>query len=122
MQAITATTGLMPRVATRGAVTEAAVIIATVSNPKQTPSVAAIVADRVGANPAAAFDINAACAGFAYGVAQADALIRAGAAHYAVAGTNSAGQGPRAGIDIDWTGGTTTPPAARVESRSPGTS
>ena len=61
-----------------------AVIIATVSNPKQTPSVAAIVADRVGANPAAAFDINAACAGFAYGVAQADALIRAGAAHYAV--------------------------------------
>ncbi|MGZ8805022.1 MAG: beta-ketoacyl-ACP synthase III [Microbacterium sp.] len=61
-----------------------AVIIATVSNPKQTPSVAAIVADRIGANPAAAFDINAACAGFAYGVAQADALIRAGAAHYAV--------------------------------------
>jgi 3-oxoacyl-[acyl-carrier-protein] synthase III len=61
-----------------------AVIIATVSNPKQTPSVAAIVADRVGANPAAAFDINAACAGFAYGVAQADALIRAGAAHFAV--------------------------------------
>jgi len=61
-----------------------AVIIATVSNPKQTPSVAAIVAERVGSNPAAAFDINAACAGFAYGVAQADALIRAGAAHYAV--------------------------------------
>ena len=61
-----------------------AVIVATVSNPKQTPSVSAIVADRIGANPAAAFDINAACAGFAYGVAQADALIRAGAAHYAV--------------------------------------
>ena len=61
-----------------------AVIVATVSNPKQTPSVSAIVADRVGANPAAAYDLNAACAGFAYGVAQADALIRAGAAHYAV--------------------------------------
>jgi 3-oxoacyl-[acyl-carrier-protein] synthase-3 len=61
-----------------------AVIVATVSNPKQTPSVSAIVADRVGANPAAAFDLNAACAGFAYGVAQADALIRAGAAHYVV--------------------------------------
>ncbi len=60
------------------------VICATVSNPKQTPSVSAIVADRVGANPAAAYDVNAACAGFAYGVAQADALIRAGAAHYAV--------------------------------------
>ena len=61
-----------------------AVIVATVSNPKQTPSVSAIVADRVGANPAAAYDLNAACAGFAYGVAQADALIRAGAAHYAL--------------------------------------
>jgi len=61
-----------------------AVIVATISNPKQTPSVSAIVADRIGANPAAAYDVNAACAGFAYGIAQADALIRAGAAHYAV--------------------------------------
>ncbi|TDN92860.1 beta-ketoacyl-ACP synthase III [Microbacterium sp. BK668] len=61
-----------------------AVIVATVSNPKQTPSVSAIVADRVGANPAAAFDLNAACAGFAYGVAQADALIRGGIANYVV--------------------------------------
>ncbi|MGU3647111.1 beta-ketoacyl-ACP synthase III [Microbacterium sp. C23T] len=61
-----------------------AVIVATISNPKQSPSVSAIVADRVGANPAAAYDVNAACAGFAYGVAQADALIRAGAANYAV--------------------------------------
>jgi 3-oxoacyl-[acyl-carrier-protein] synthase III len=61
-----------------------AVIVATISNPKQTPSVSAIVADRVGANPAAAYDLNAACAGFAYGVAQADALIRGGIARYAV--------------------------------------
>jgi 3-oxoacyl-[acyl-carrier-protein] synthase-3 len=61
-----------------------AVIISTVSNPKQTPSVSAIVADRVGANPAAAYDVNAACAGFAYGVTQADALVRAGAARYVV--------------------------------------
>lgn len=60
------------------------VIVATISNPKQTPSVSAIVADRIGANPAAAYDINAACAGFTYAVAQADALIRAGVAHYAV--------------------------------------
>ncbi len=56
------------------------VIISTISNPKQTPSVAAIVADRIGANPAAAYDSNAACAGFAYGIAQADALLRSGAA------------------------------------------
>ncbi len=59
-----------------------AVIVSTISNPKQSPSVSAIVADRVGANPAAAYDVNAACAGFTYGVAQADALIRAGAARY----------------------------------------
>lgn len=61
-----------------------AVIVATISNPKQTPSVSAIVADRIGANPAAAYDVNAACAGFTYAVAQADALIRAGVARHAV--------------------------------------
>ncbi|MBF0815447.1 beta-ketoacyl-ACP synthase III [Microbacterium paludicola] len=60
------------------------VIVATISNPKQTPSVSAIVADRVGANPAAAYDVNAACAGYCYAVAQADALIRSGAARYAL--------------------------------------
>lgn len=60
------------------------VIVATISNVQQTPSMAAVVADRIGANPAAAYDSNAACAGFAYAVAQADALIRAGAAKYAV--------------------------------------
>ncbi|HLP23339.1 MAG TPA: beta-ketoacyl-ACP synthase III [Microbacteriaceae bacterium] len=60
------------------------VIIATISNERQTPSMAAIVADEVGANPAAAYDISAACAGYTYAVAQADALIRAGAAHYAL--------------------------------------
>lgn len=60
------------------------VIIATISNVRQTPSMAAVVADRVGANPAAAYDMNAACAGYAYAVAQADALIRAGAARYAL--------------------------------------
>ncbi|TXN28980.1 beta-ketoacyl-ACP synthase III [Lacisediminihabitans profunda] len=60
------------------------VIVATISNVQQTPSMAAVVADRVGSNPAAAYDTNAACAGFSYGVTQADALIRAGAAHYAL--------------------------------------
>jgi 3-oxoacyl-[acyl-carrier-protein] synthase-3 len=60
------------------------VIVATVSNVQQTPSMAAVVADRVGANPAAAYDANAACAGFSYAVTQADALIRSGAAHYAL--------------------------------------
>jgi len=60
------------------------VIVATIGNVQQTPSVAAVVADRVGANPAAAYDTNAACAGFSYAVTQADALIRSGAAHYAL--------------------------------------
>jgi 3-oxoacyl-[acyl-carrier-protein] synthase-3 len=60
------------------------VIIATISNVQQTPSMAAVVADNVGTNPAAAYDMNAACAGFSYAVTQADALIRAGAAHYAL--------------------------------------
>ena len=61
-----------------------AVIVATISNSRQTPSLAAVLADRVGANPAAAYDMNAACAGYAYGIAQADALIRTGVAHYAL--------------------------------------
>jgi 3-oxoacyl-[acyl-carrier-protein] synthase-3 len=60
------------------------VIIATISNVQQTPSMAAVVADRVGANPAAAYDANAACAGYSYALTQADALIRSGAAHYAL--------------------------------------
>ena len=59
-----------------------AVIVATISNPVQTPSLAALLADRVGVSPAAAFDISAACAGYTYGIAQADALIRSGAAKH----------------------------------------
>ncbi|MEY4396772.1 MAG: hypothetical protein RLZZ40_528 [Actinomycetota bacterium] len=59
-----------------------AVIVATISNTVQTPSMAALVADRVGATPAAAYDISAACAGFCYGIAQADALVRAGTAKF----------------------------------------
>ncbi|MCY7326814.1 MAG: 3-oxoacyl-ACP synthase, partial [Microbacteriaceae bacterium] len=35
------------------------VIIATISNVQQSPSMATVVADRVGANPAAAYDANA---------------------------------------------------------------
>ncbi|GAB3613379.1 beta-ketoacyl-ACP synthase III [Humibacter ginsengisoli] len=60
------------------------VLIATISNVQQTPSMSAVVAERVGANPAAAYDVNAACAGYAYAIAQADALVRAGAGHYAL--------------------------------------
>lgn len=54
------------------------VIVSTVSNIVATPSVASLVAHRLGLTPAAAFDISAACAGYVYGVGQADALVRSG--------------------------------------------
>ena len=54
------------------------VIIATISNVAITPSMAALAAHRLGLTPAAAFDVSAACAGYVYGVAQADALVRSG--------------------------------------------
>lgn len=57
-----------------------AVIVATVTHPFQTPSLAAWLADQIGATPAPAYDISAACAGYCYGIAQADALVRAGLA------------------------------------------
>jgi 3-oxoacyl-[acyl-carrier-protein] synthase III len=59
-----------------------AVILATISFPYQTPSGASLLGEKVGAKGAAAYDISAACAGYCYGIAQADALIRAGQADY----------------------------------------
>ena len=59
-----------------------AVILATITFPFQTPSGATLLADRVGATGAAAYDISAACAGYCYGIAQADALVRAGQAEF----------------------------------------
>jgi 3-oxoacyl-[acyl-carrier-protein] synthase-3 len=57
-----------------------AVILATMTHFHQTPAGAPIIADRIGATPAAAYDISAACAGYCYGVGQADALVRSGVA------------------------------------------
>lgn len=59
-----------------------AVIFSTITHPYQTPSAAALLGDLVGANPAPAFDISAACAGYCYGIAQADSLVRSGVAKY----------------------------------------
>ena len=56
-----------------------AVIVATISHPYATPALAPLVAEAVGSK-APAYDISAACAGFCYGVAQADALVRSGTA------------------------------------------
>ena len=49
---------------------------------RSTPSMSSLLADRIGATPAPAYDISAACAGYTYAIAQADALIRSGAAEY----------------------------------------
>jgi 3-oxoacyl-[acyl-carrier-protein] synthase-3 len=59
-----------------------AVLFSTITHPFQTPSAATLLADKVGANPAPAYDISAACAGYCYGIAQADALVRSGMAKY----------------------------------------
>lgn len=59
-----------------------AVVFSTITHPYLTPSAATLLAEKVGANPAAAYDVSAACAGYCYGIAQADALVRSGVAKY----------------------------------------
>jgi 3-oxoacyl-[acyl-carrier-protein] synthase-3 len=59
-----------------------AIILATVTHPYQTPGAAPMVADRIGATPAAAFDISAACAGYCHGIAVANDMVRGGSAEY----------------------------------------
>ncbi len=56
-----------------------AVILSTITYPHITPGGAPVLADRLGLQ-VAAYDISAACAGYCYGVGQADALVRAGSA------------------------------------------
>jgi 3-oxoacyl-[acyl-carrier-protein] synthase-3 len=54
------------------------VIVATVTPDMFFPSTAALVADRIGARGAAAYDLSAGCAGFVYALAQAYPLVAAG--------------------------------------------
>jgi 3-oxoacyl-(acyl-carrier-protein) synthase III len=54
------------------------IIVATITFPFQPPSAATAILQRLGHPKAAAFDINAACAGFSYGVAMAHDFIKAG--------------------------------------------
>jgi 3-oxoacyl-(acyl-carrier-protein) synthase III len=54
------------------------VIVATITFPFQAPSAATAILQRLGHPKAAAFDINAACAGFSYGVSMAHDFIKAG--------------------------------------------
>jgi 3-oxoacyl-[acyl-carrier-protein] synthase-3 len=58
------------------------VVISTVTHLAQTPSLASMVANELGAVNAAAFDISAACAGFCHGLALAQDAIRGGSAEY----------------------------------------
>ena len=53
------------------------VLLATVTHPYQTPAAAPELAARLGST-APAVDISAACAGYCYGIGQADALVRSG--------------------------------------------
>jgi 3-oxoacyl-[acyl-carrier-protein] synthase-3 len=53
-------------------------IVATVTPDMMFPSTAAILADRLGATDAAAYDLSAGCTGFMYGLAQAYGMVAGG--------------------------------------------
>ena len=57
-----------------------AVLVATSTHMVSMPSAAALTAARIGAGPAATFDLSTACAGFTHGVAVANDLVRGGTA------------------------------------------
>ena len=59
-----------------------AVVVGTVTHLYQTPAAATLVAHRLGATSAAAFDLSAACAGFCHGLAVANDLVRGGSARH----------------------------------------
>ncbi|MBM7837068.1 3-oxoacyl-[acyl-carrier-protein] synthase-3 [Alkalihalobacillus xiaoxiensis] len=54
------------------------IIVCTLTPDYKTPSVASVIQDRLGINHAGAIDLNAACAGFTYGLHVANGLITAG--------------------------------------------
>jgi len=54
------------------------IIVATMSGDMPMPSTATILQSKIGARNAAAFDINAACSGFLYGLTVADTFIKSG--------------------------------------------
>ncbi|WP_394434448.1 ketoacyl-ACP synthase III [Streptomyces sp. SGAir0957] len=59
-----------------------AVVVSTVSHFAQTPAIATEIADKLGTQKAAAFDISAGCAGFGYGLTLAKGMIVEGSAEY----------------------------------------
>lgn len=55
------------------------IIVATLTSDRIIPSTACIIQDLLGAKRAAAFDLSAACSGFAYGITVASQFIQCGA-------------------------------------------
>ncbi|HVH23625.1 MAG TPA: 3-oxoacyl-ACP synthase, partial [Pseudonocardia sp.] len=60
------------------------VIVATCTMPNFIPNAAAQTAERIGIPTPGAFDLNAACAGFCFGVGSAADLVRAGTSRHAL--------------------------------------
>ena len=60
------------------------VVVATCSSVDRSPNVACRVAAKLGVTAPAAYDLNTACSGFAYGLGTVDHAIRAGAARNAI--------------------------------------
>ena len=54
------------------------IVFCTISPDNNTPSCSCLVQKHIGAKNATAFDINAACTGFIYGLVLADSLIKTG--------------------------------------------
>lgn len=60
-------------------------VVCATSTPDQIfPSTACLIQDRLGIRKGGAFDVQAVCSGFAYALANADALVRAGVAQRAL--------------------------------------
>jgi 3-oxoacyl-[acyl-carrier-protein] synthase-3 len=60
------------------------IVVATVTPDMLFPSTGAILADRLGAKDAAAYDLSAGCTGFVYAIAQAHAMVATGLAEHAL--------------------------------------
>ena len=60
------------------------IVCATSTADQIFPSTACLIQSELGVHPGGAFDVQAVCSGFAYAVANADALIRAGVAQRAL--------------------------------------
>ena len=60
------------------------IVVATVTPDMMFPSTGAILADKLGAKDAAAYDLSAGCTGFVYAIAQAHAMVATGLAEHAL--------------------------------------